>query len=223
MTTEPSVLEQVARRYEKDGYTVIFQPHGTAVPAFASGLEIDLIAVKGDEHVVVEVKQTRSDIECDPHIARLAEIVNAQPDWRFDLVVLDAETPVERIAHAGNEPTPGQIREMLAQAEQFLLSGDVRVACILAWGALEATMREVRKVGELHGRIAPQELMRTLYSNGIFSREEFRELQELFNIRTQIVHGMVTPVIEINKIYDLLAITKKLLAGRDRNGSMGNA
>jgi hypothetical protein len=65
--------------------------------------------------------------------------------------------------------------------------------------------------------------MRTLYSNGIFSREEFRELQELFNIRTQIVHGMVTPVIEINKIYDLLAITKKLLAGRDRNGSMGNA
>jgi hypothetical protein len=156
-------------------------------------------------------------------LTHLAEVVNAQPDWRFDLVVVDAETSIEKIAEVANEPSLDQIRETLTRAKKLVLSGDTGIACILAWGAFEASMRKVRNAAELHGRIAPNELMRTLYSNGILSHEEFRELQELFNIRTQIVHGMATPVIDAEKVCDLIAITNKLLADGRRKDSAAHA
>src|SRR5438552_1761141 len=72
--TEEQALHQIAQKYRDEGYTVLLRPMGENRPEFAKDLEIDMIAHKGDQHVVVEVKRKRKDLADDPRASRLAEI-----------------------------------------------------------------------------------------------------------------------------------------------------
>ena len=213
--TESEALRQVAKHYEDEGYSVILQPHGADVPSFASGLQIDLIATRGDENVIVEVKTTRGDVERDPHVQRLAQIVSAQPNWRFDLVVTEGETSVEKVADDAAEPSMDQILEMLDRAEAISGTGDLQGAYVHAWAGLEAAMRRVKNEVNLYGRIAPNELMRVLYSNGILAPDEFNTLKQSYAIRTQVVHGLIPAKIDLVPLYRVTAIARKLLAGNE--------
>src|SRR3954454_5486109 len=91
-------LERIAQRYPDQGYDVVVQPAEHQVPERIRGFEPDLIATRGNEGVVVGVKEDRGDVASDSRLAHLAEILNAWPGWRLDLVVLEAESPGERVA-----------------------------------------------------------------------------------------------------------------------------
>lgn len=205
-------IERIARRYRDEGFHVIVHPHGDLVPPFLAGFELDMIATRGNEGVVVEVKMNRIDLSSDPCVPRLAEIVNAQPGWRLDLVVLEAETQVERAAHEAGEPSDEQLGQILKTADELADNGYANYACVAAWAGLEAAMRRVRDEGELYGRTTATELMRTLYSNGILSREQFNRLRESDKIRTQAVHGLVPPRVEPDLVHDLTAIARYLVS-----------
>src|SRR5271166_287921 len=92
---QQETLERVAQRYRDEGYHVVLRPFGDQVPSFISGFQPDLVAKRGNEGVVVEIKANRMDLSSDHQISQLAEIVNARPGWRLDLVVLEPETAVE--------------------------------------------------------------------------------------------------------------------------------
>src|SRR4051794_40500240 len=90
--------EKVAQRYRDEGYGVVVKPQTDLVPPFLAGFQPDLIATRGNESVVVEIKTNRIDLSNNPTITRLAEVVNGQPGWRLDVVVLEPETTVEKAA-----------------------------------------------------------------------------------------------------------------------------
>src|SRR4051812_29617789 len=48
-------LEQIAKQYEEEGYVVSRHPNN--LPAFAAGFEPDLLAVRGRENVLIQVKK----------------------------------------------------------------------------------------------------------------------------------------------------------------------
>src|SRR5438270_11412424 len=91
---ELEALERIAKRCRDEGYDLIVHPRGDQVPHFAAGFELDLIATRGNEGVIVEIKTNRIDLSHEPQVTRLAQIVNAQPGWRLDVVVLEPETAV---------------------------------------------------------------------------------------------------------------------------------
>src|SRR4051794_13550587 len=101
-------LEKIAQRYRDEGYDVIVHPRGDQVPPFAAGFQLDLIAIKGREGVIVEIKANRIDLSSDHQIALLADLVNAQPGWRLDVVVLESESPIEKAARDAEEPSEEQ-------------------------------------------------------------------------------------------------------------------
>jgi uncharacterized protein YutE (UPF0331/DUF86 family) len=121
----------------------------------------------------------------------LAEIVNVQPGWRLDVVVLEPETAVEKAAQEAAEPSDEELAQILKAAEELADQGYSPYACVIAWGGLEAAMRRIRDGAELSGRTTPTELIRTLYGNGFLSREQFDRLKESYKIRSQVVHGLV--------------------------------
>src|SRR5260370_38906575 len=81
-------LAQVAERYRSEGYEVTMRPGGAQLPPFASGFHPDMLAKRRDVQALVQVKESREALRKDPDTARMAEVVNAQPGWRFDLIVL---------------------------------------------------------------------------------------------------------------------------------------
>jgi hypothetical protein len=208
-------LRRIAKQYENEGYTVVMYPKGDQVPPFAAQLRLDMIAMRGDESVVVEVKPRRSDLADDPQLARIAERVNNQPGWRFDLVTLEPETPVQRVAEKAEEPSAEQFQGLLERARTAQSVGLRDMAIVYAWAALEAAMRRLQDDAELYGKMTANELLRTLYSNGFISRPEFERARDAWAIRTQAVHGFVTPEVDPVLIEDVIALAKKVMGSEE--------
>jgi hypothetical protein len=207
-------LQQVAQRYIQEGYVVVVHPKGDQLPPFARSIAADLTATRGEERVLVQVKTDRAALEADPNVPAQAEITNAQPGWRYDLVILNEDDPLRRLTRDAREPSDDEIKGYLGQAEKLLDAGDLRAACMLAWSALEAAMRRIASDVELYmPRKTSSELLRTLYGNGILSREDFDMLNRGYRLRTEIVHGLVPPSIDSALIAAAIRATRSLLAG----------
>jgi uncharacterized protein YutE (UPF0331/DUF86 family) len=206
-------IERIAARYRDKGYDVVVHPRGDQVPPFAAGFDLDLIATRRNEGVIVAVKANRIDLANDPQITRLAEIANAQPGWRLDVVVLEPETPIQKAAQEAAEPSDEQLAQILKVAEDLADRGYTPYACVVAWSGLEAAMRRLRDEVGLYRRTTPSEMMRSLYGNGFLSREQFDRLKEAFKIRNQVVHGLVSPTIDPGLVRDVTATARSLADG----------
>ena len=165
--------------------------------------------------MLVQVKQTRDDVEADTTVAHRAEIINRQPGWRYDLVVLNEGDPLHRITRGSREPSNEEIDQSLVEVEKLLQTGQIRAALVIAWATLEAAMRRVCNDAELYmPRTTPAELLSTLYGNGILSREDFSLLRQSYKQRTEIVHGLVSLILDHEAVRGVVAATRWLLNGK---------
>ena len=207
---EREALEKVAERYREEGYVVVVHPQEDQVPTFAPDFRPDLIATRGKEGVVIEVKTNRIDLSSDHQLTRLAEVVSAEPGWRLDVIVLEPETVIEKAAQEAAEPSDEQLAQILTAAEELADKGYTPYAYVIAWGGLEAAMRRVRDGAELYGRTTPTELMGALFGNGVLSRDQFDRLRETYKIRTQVVHGLVPPRVDSELVRFVTATARSL-------------
>jgi Holliday junction resolvase len=212
---QEEILERVAQRYRDEGYHVIVRPSADQIPPFIAGFQPDLVAIRGNEGVVVEIKVNRIDLSSDHQIAGLAEIVNARPGWRLDLVVLEPETTIQKAAQEAAEPSDEQLAQILKTADELSEKGYSPYACVVAWGGLEAAMRRLQSDAELYGRTTPTELMRTLYGNGFLSREQFERLRESYKIRSQVVHGLVPGQVDPDLVRYVTTTARYLVSGEE--------
>ena len=212
-------FERIAQQYRDEGYTVAVHPKGDLLPPFATGLELDMIATRGEEKVVVAIKPRRSSLAADTQVERIAELVNRAPGWRLDLVVLEPGSAVQRVADKAQEPTGEQFERMLDRARQARGAGLNEMALTYAWAALEAAMRRHRDDAELYGRTTPAELLRILYGKGFLSKQEFDRARQAWAIRTQSVHGFVPPEIDPSLVDDMLALAKKVMGSEELQAS----
>ena len=82
-------------QYRQQGYHVLSEPTPEDVPAELADFHLDMLAVRGGEHVAILIRR-RTDIS-DNNIA-LARALENRPGWLLDLVVL----PVSVLATAPN-------------------------------------------------------------------------------------------------------------------------
>ena len=109
---------------------------------------IDLIAQK-DGRICGGRGQTARSIVRDQSAGhRLSSEIF--PGWRYDLVVYPPDG-VDGIPLEDGEPSPEYVESLLAEAQQLLDFGKPRAAFLIAWSAIESTMRTVgsaRKPGD---------------------------------------------------------------------------
>jgi hypothetical protein len=213
-------VENVAGRYRSEGYQVTVRPEESQVPPFAAGLHVDLLATKADEYVLVQVKENREDLRNDPQSARIAEAINAEPGWRFDLVVLSGDSPTEKLAKEAPEPSVDVILRNLNHAERSAQAGDHASSFIVAWASLEAAMRRAARASGMElQNISPLFLLRTLYSNGLLARNEFDQLNGYLRFRNAFVHGLAAPNIDAVPTLYVVSAARKLLeeAGQEKS------
>lgn len=205
-------LAGVAQKYSTEGYQVTLRPQGGDVPSFAVGQRLDLVAIKGDERVVVLVKENREALRQDTAALQLADLVKAQSGWRLDLVVLNREAG-EDVSGNAAEPSLAKIEQHLARAEQMSDSGELPLSCVVSWAGLEAAMRHAaRAAGIAVKNAAPSFLLRALYAEGLLPQGDFDRLNQAIKVRDAVVHGLQVPAIDPTLPPYVAGIARKLLA-----------
>jgi len=190
MISEELSIQKVAEQYENDGYEVHIRPGGAALPSFLGGFEPDIIAHKAAEHVVVEVKEQRH-LAGDHSVAYLGSKVNAQPGWRFDLVVMPSDEWPDEITERSVERDATGIKALLNTARGLLILGQIEAACLIAWSALEAALRQsAQQNGIALESKSPQLVVRTLHTEGLMSRAEYDRTQDALQVRNALAHGL---------------------------------
>jgi hypothetical protein len=214
-------LERLVDRYHAQGYRVVARPTPQDLPPFAKDFRVEIAARRGDEGILVAVKKNREDAAGDTGLGRYAEITGAQPGWRFDLVILEGESGFGRELRGSREFSNEDIDAALAEAEQIVRMGFIRAAVVAAWGALEAAMRiRLRASGERASRgTMPRVMMNELYSSGVLSSDEFRRLERMFQLRTEIAHGFSSPTPDAEDVRFLADVSRRLMAESQQQGS----
>jgi hypothetical protein len=205
-------LEDVADQYRAEGYRVVVAPTASEIPDFARGNGVDLLAYKGDEHVIIEVK-TREALRGNSKLVELARVVNEQPGWRLDLVVLPGPNSQDRIVAEATEPSLEQIDQAFESAERLVEAGELTTALLIAWASLEATMRRSARAENIEVKsYSPLFLLRALYSMGLLEPADFDSLSEILEIRNTVAHGMNPPALDRSVPLAVAIIARKLIA-----------
>jgi hypothetical protein len=185
-----SELERrAAEMLTRDGYRVQAQPNPTSLPFDLGGYRPDLLAVRDDEKLLVEVKGSALRLPIERY-QRIAEDVSSHAGWRFVLVTPDDISAVCTVPGSLHILTWDEIRKRASDADELIRSGQNDAALLLLWTAFEAAMR--RQAQEIHipvERLPISVLLKHLYSNGELSMNQYDRVMRYLQTRNQAVHG----------------------------------
>ena len=203
---EAQFIAKTAAEYLSRGYEVWeeipldFMPHYRA----------DLLVRKDGETKVIEVK-TRTSLAITPAIEQLAEVINAKPNWSFELVVVGEPERLDAPENA--QPfTSENIDRCIDQAEKALAAGFAEAAFLMAWSACEAAVRvlvaaegvEIERVTH-SGYILSHAVF-----HGAISRNDDEYLSGMLAYRNAIVHGFAVNDFDNERVKELITAAKKL-------------
>lgn len=184
MKTLRSVAD-VVREYQRQGYAVSLRPNPQTMPELLRNFDVDLIATRGDEVVLVEVKN-RATAEAE-NLAALANAIDQLPGWRLDLILLpssmESTSPNKVLDHES-------MRARLRDAERLADAGSYESAMLLAWTAIEAQLRSIAANNDVPIRAyGPAQIAKQLVTYGLLDERQYRDLISLVGVRNNVVHG----------------------------------
>lgn len=210
---ERNRLLSAAREYEDKGYKVVVEPGKTDRPNFLASFQPDMIAYGDRENVVVEVK-SRSTLAKSKYMEALASIVNSQSGWRFELIVVNPDTP----SLAGEDSQTLSDREILSlmhEVAHLVKNRHDKAAFLLAWSATEAALRQIAiNRGITLERESPIYTIKQLYSLGALDRSDYELLQRALSVRNSVVHGFSSPDFDKELVTLLIDRVQELLKGK---------
>jgi uncharacterized protein YutE (UPF0331/DUF86 family) len=177
----------VANEYQSRGYEVVLQPNSDQLPAFLQNFHPDLIARKGGEAVVIEVKSRQAFAQM-PWIREMARLLQGQEGWNFELILVEdfEKFNIEAERSLNQE----EILNTLTQAQRLLDTGLGEASMLVAWSAVEAGLRLLAQSEELElEQATPVRLIKMLLQEGIISRHEYDLFQDAIRVRNAFAHG----------------------------------
>ena len=209
LVSERQRIERIAEEYRSKGYDVIVKPSGPDLPPFLGDQHPDLIARRGDERLVIELKSPSSKTAPEK-VRGLAEKIEREPGWKF---VLIAPSPAEELLPGGQLPllSAPEVEQRLRQASRLLGSDQQEAAILLAWAAVEGQLRGLARQEEIAlPRPDTPTLLRQLVSLGLVDREQHRMLNEAYKARSAVAHGFRSQTELEPAIHALIELSKEL-------------
>jgi len=210
-TLERERLLQLAEEYRNQGYEVYFHPSLEDLPNFLKNYRPDMIARRGNEAVIIEVKSRRSlSSSSRQYLQNLAQSVEQHPGWRFELVMTNPEDAVYPPEAEGSLQA-SEIETRLQIARQ-LATQHPESALLYSWSLAEASLRLVAEnEGVIVQKLDPHYLVKQLVTEGVISRSEYQVLMNALSLRNVVAHGFKTVQITQESIDQLIDIAEQLL------------
>ena len=184
----------IAERYEELGYAVTLEPPRSAVPFLTDNYIPDILAVKGEEKLLIEVK--RSGTRIDPEFYfRFDQEVQNHPGWRFLLVtVSDAELQEYATGISRNgriELIQENLRNIDSLVDNPKMSQLVLPSLWIAYVSALYLLLSDQTV-EL-ADYTDLSLLNKAYSESVISIDEYQAARGLMKLRNQAVHSFDAP------------------------------
>jgi uncharacterized protein YutE (UPF0331/DUF86 family) len=203
-------LIRLAEEYRDKGYEISFHPNPEDLPDFLKNYRPGMIARRGDEAVVIEVKSRSSLNSSTQYLRNLAQVVEQYPGWRFELVMTNPED-AEYSQSAEGSLQEAEIESRLQVARQ-LTTQHLESAILYSWSLVEATLRLVAENEGLSlQRFDPLYLVKQLATEGVISKSEYQLLMNALSLRNSIAHGFKTTQLTQESLYELINIAEQLL------------
>lgn len=208
---EREKLLQLAEDYRHQGYDISFNPRPEDLPPFLKSYRPDLVVYREDEAVVVEVKSHAAlTSPAETSLSQLAQVIQSQPGWRLELVVIDSQEDT-LARNAANSLKKSEILAQFALVSD-LASKHPESAFLYAWSLTEAACRLVTEHEGLSLKSTnPLYLIKQLITAGVISRADYQYLLEVLSSRNLVAHGFRAQPITEDSVHELVNITKKLL------------
>jgi REase_AHJR-like len=204
----------IAEEYRSKGYEVIEQPSPEQLPEFLAGYQPDVLVQRGDEAIIVEVK-SRSSLAKDPRITEMARLVQTEPHWNFELVLVGEEEQLS-VLEGAHPFERDDILRGLETAERLLAAEFLAAALLQAWSTLEATLRLLSaEEGVVLERLTPLSVLTQATSNGVISRDDYSFLTKVMKYRNALAHGFKSIEFDPTLVGELIKTTKRLLQSAD--------
>jgi len=208
--SEAELARQIAEDYRAKGYEVTMQPAQNELPPSLSAYRPDILARRGDEAVVVEIR-SRPTSRRQPPLEGLAKAVRALPGWRFELVM--AEPDIAFPLPGRTLPwTTSEACKALDEADRLLEAGHAEAALLMAWAGAEAALRLVAKREGVDTRRSEANfLLDRLTTEGVLGQREYQALRGALALRNAIAHGLKPGSPVRSKVPGLLRTARGLL------------
>jgi hypothetical protein len=195
----PEIAEELASR----GWQVIRDPDPGLFPFDTDGYSPSLLARKGDENVIVEVR-TVGRLVGTGRFLDVAEEVRRHAGWRF-VRVTPEDVDVAVVLEGGDPiPTWDQLADRIARAEDLYRAKEVDRAFLSLWVALEGVLRrDAVETAIPIERLVTHVLLAELYSYGDLGMEWYDSARALLEVRDRVIHGF--------RIDDLDEVVPRLL------------
>lgn len=202
-------VQKVGQAYRDKGYEVLIAPRGDQLPDFLQTFRPDLIAHKGAEHIVVEVRM-RGRVSDLPQVNELAKVVRNEADWKFELFLLGPENSF--FVNGASLFTVEEIRLKIKEVALFMENGHLEAAFLVGWSLAEATLRVLAVKEGIEGETAtPDYLLKQMTFEGIIARETYHELKHAQKTRDAIAHGFKSSQLTVETVEELIDLIEGVL------------
>jgi uncharacterized protein YutE (UPF0331/DUF86 family) len=208
--SEREAIAKAANDLARQGYEVVRDPGRSDLPEFLRDFRPDLIAHRGNEHLVVEVKSKWFDQEPRQWRA-LAEEVRRHPGWQLRLILGEPRQ--------SEVPPPlslEEINEKLSSARRLYEAEERGAALLMLWSLLEAaSLHRLSALGiALDRPKTPIALLKDLVSFGLLEQEEYDRLRPVVALRNAIAHGRAAMSVD-REIFDaLVELVRRLIVAK---------
>jgi uncharacterized protein YutE (UPF0331/DUF86 family) len=190
-TVESVVLERLVPDLQSQGYDVFVHPSKQMVPPFLKGFAPDVIALRDDRNLVIEIKHRRAAAE--KVLKDVAKRFEGQDRWEFRIVWVNPAEAQEELKLQSRETIAAHLKEI----SRLLDAGFVEPAMLLCWAALEAIGRRLM-AKEFSRPQTPGRLIQSLAGEGYITPDEGDILRRLAETRNRFIHGDLT--VEVSRL-----------------------
>ena len=199
-------IDAIAQEYLAKGYEV---SRGVPLDFFPS-FRADIVARKGDEVKVIEVK-AQTSMERNPSTGEMLEILYSKPGWTYQLNLV-GERGKLRSPEDARPYISLDIRRHIEESERLLRLGFTEAAFLIAWSASVAVLRTLI---EEHG-ITVKRVTNSAYIvdlaviEGVISREDYEYLNDVMKHRNAVAHGFSVSGVNDEFVVNLLEVIQRL-------------
>jgi hypothetical protein len=207
IASEKQEVQRLARKYREEGYAVFTHEEAAQVlPETLRGVGPDLVASKGQEHILVKVK-TKGENEDRERIVRLAEAVQQEPNWRLQVHLFEPDRQSSRIV-----VEPEFLDTYRRSALQLFESGQTVPALLLMWSVFEAaSARALQAEGvDVSPTWEHGSLVMELAFRGLIEDAEYERLREIRGLRNLVAHGALGIDMQREDFEQLAELTERL-------------
>jgi uncharacterized protein YutE (UPF0331/DUF86 family) len=202
-TTENVVLERLVPDLKSQGYDVFVHPNRQMIPPFLGTYLPDVIALRDDKNLVIEIKQGSNRAE--KTLQELAKRFEGQSRWEFRIVWVSADEERGKLTLQSSETISDRITEI----RKLLDGGFTESALLMCWAILEATGRRLLS-DEFARPQTPGRLVQILATKGLITPNEGDALRQIAEKRDRLIHGELTTDIDHSEVESFLAILTSL-------------